>query len=127
MILHKGTRPIRVILYAKERSGRSSRTPNELAIEDVLAVERGVVGGSPRGYHHEIDVAGGDFAGQGADLAEGAVEETFDDRGALSELRTHAHWVDVSGLGPAHDCDDRRVRAASNRAVEKSGAEVVNS
>ena len=39
----KGTRQIRVILYAKERPGRPSPTPNELAIEDVLAVEHDVV------------------------------------------------------------------------------------
>ena len=42
----QGTRQIRVILYAKEpkgRAGRPSPTPNELAIEDVLAVEHDIV------------------------------------------------------------------------------------
>jgi len=39
----KAARQIHVNLYAKERPGRSSPTPNELAIEDVLAVEHDVV------------------------------------------------------------------------------------
>jgi hypothetical protein len=73
LVPYKGTREIRVILYAKDDSFCATAPADELSIEDVLAVEHDVIplDGADVFQHGEIDSIGdrvaltqdpGDFA-----------------------------------------------------------------